>query len=274
MLAPQSVLALRKKYDEAQLSLQKSIDMLSQLYSPIFLNAPAPSLNGLTKAILDAVAKMDIEPSGSCNSNQSGSMQSGIQKLSGKQAALNNMTGELLRKMLGENGEESGGDEQQNAQGKNSGKYGSAQQEAKKDQQHIADELKRLSDQYGKEAGSSLDKRAKQLEEEARQLAKQFEHPSQELIDHQKNFLSRMMETALSQHKQDEGKEDRVSLSAKNVFNPTNQKQPFQKIVSDVDPYFLFRQRTMSGNFPDSYRLSVKKYVDALGVLFLKPASH
>ena len=53
-----------------------------------------------------------------------------------------------------------------------------------------------------------------------------------------------------------------------------NQNQQFQKIMSDADTYFLLRQRALSGNFPESYRLSVKKYIDALGILFLKSTVH
>ena len=97
-----------------------------------------------------------------------------------------------------------------------------------------------------------------------------FDNPSQELSDRQDRFLSRMLETALSQHKQDEGKEERKSQSAKTVFSSATPGGRNDALGSGLDAYYRLRQRAFSGNFPESYRLSVKNYFDSLGVLFLK----
>ena len=97
-----------------------------------------------------------------------------------------------------------------------------------------------------------------------------FDNPSQELRDRQDRFLSRLLETSLSQHKQDEGKEERVSQSAKNVFSPKQQDASPAAASYDFDTYYRLRQRAFTGNFPESYRFSVKNYFDSLGVLFLK----
>ena len=96
-----------------------------------------------------------------------------------------------------------------------------------------------------------------------------MENPTQDLPDRQDRFLSRMLETTLSQHHQDEGKEDRVSQSAKTVFGPPPES-PGNLAASGTDAFYRLRQRAFMGNFPESYRFSVKNYFDSLGVLYLK----
>jgi hypothetical protein len=78
-----------------------------------------------------------------------------------------------------------------------------------------------------------------------------------------------MLETTLSQHRQDEGKEDRISQSAKTVFGPAPGPQT-PETGYGTDSFYRLRQRAFMGNFPESYRLPVKNYFDSLGVLFLK----
>jgi hypothetical protein len=78
-----------------------------------------------------------------------------------------------------------------------------------------------------------------------------------------------MLQASLSMHKQDEGKEERKSQSAKNVF-PLDAGKTDGAAFNDRDAFFRLRQKAFSGNFPEAYRYAVKNYFDSLGVLFLK----
>jgi hypothetical protein len=171
----------------------------------------------------------------------------------------------MLGAMPGESGEqgENGGN------GKSSALAEKARQQAEAAQKAIADELKKLAEKYGKEAGGSMDKRARDLEEEARRLTQMLENPRPELRDRQDRFLSRMLQASLSMHKKDEGKEERKSQSAKNVF-PLDDSKTGAVPFNDRDAFFRLRERAFSGNFPETYRYAVKNYFDSLGVLFLK----
>lgn len=272
LVPPAKIMSIKKGYDNAAQSIDRSLPLLAQHFGT---DEPRASLDMLAKTIFDAVSDLDNGPQSS-GSGASGMMMQSLRKLSGKQAMLNAMTGEMLRRMLGEGGEGGEQDGEKGKQGQNgtqAGGKGSQEEKARREaqaaQQSIADELKRLADKYGKEAGSSLDKRTRDLEEEARRLAQQFEAPSQDLRDRQDKFLSRMLETTLSQHRQDEGKEDRVSQSAKTVFGPAP-VSPGTESRFDADSYYHLRQRAFMGNFPEAYRLSIKNYFDSLGILYLK----
>jgi hypothetical protein len=200
-----------------------------------------------------------------------GGMMSGLKRLSSKQAMLNAATGELLRQMLGDGGEQPDqGTPQQDGHGTPGEGASGAKREAAAAQKAIADELKRLADSYGKESGASIDNKVKSLEDEARKLSAMFNNPSQELIDRQDRFLSRMLETSLSQHKQDEGKEERKSQSAQTTFASQQTDSTLIHGYSGLDAFYRLRQNAFAGGFPESYRGAVKSYFDSLGVLFLK----
>jgi hypothetical protein len=270
MAPPQSLLAIKKSFDNADASLLGACDLLSAGSGKIFSREPESGLNDIAKTALDALTQM-----GGTQSQGSGmsGMMSGLRRLSSKQAMLNSATNGLLRGLLGQNGEageREGKGSREGGQGKDGPGSGRAREQARAAQKAIADELDRLAEKYGKEAGGSLDKKARELEEEARRLAKMFDTPSQELRDRQDRFLSRLLETSLSQHKQDEGKEERVSQSAKNVFSSQRQDISAQAASYDFDTYYRLRQRAFSGNFPESYRFFIKNYFDSLGVLFIK----
>ena len=268
MVPPRSLLSIKKSYDNADASLSSVLSYLSSDNARIFSRDGEAGLNDLTKTVLDALARL----SGSqAQGGGMGGMMSGLRRLSSKQAMLNAATGGLLRSLLGQDGLSGGMEGKGRREGGKEGREnGRAREEARSAQKAIANELKRLADKYGKEAGASLDKKARELEEEARRLSNMFDNPSQELRDRQDRFLSRLLETSLSQHKQDEGKEERVSQSAKNVFSPRQQETPAAAASYDFDTYYRLRQRAFSGNFPESYRFPVKNYFDSLGVLFLK----
>jgi len=69
-------------------------------------------------------------------------------------------------------------------------------------------------------------------------------------------------------HKQDEGKEERRSSSAKTIYSD---RAVHESIAAnrDVDSFYRIRTRALDGNFPEAYRVSVQAYFDSLGVLFL-----
>jgi hypothetical protein len=270
MVPPQSIMAIKKGYDNAGSSIDRSLSFLAQQFGSFMSADPQAALDILAKTIFDAISDLNNAPQ-SAGSGMGMMMQS-LRRLSGKQAMLNAMTGEMLRRMLGSGA--SGGEQEGSGQKQGQGKGANAsderaRHEAQAAQQAIADELKKLADKYGKDAGSSLDKRTRELEDEARRLARQFDSPSPELRDRQDRFLSRMLEASLSQHRQDEGKEDRVSQSAKTIFGPALAPQAAPSAYG-ADSFYRLRQRAFMGNFPESYRFSVKNYFDSLGVLYLK----
>ncbi len=270
MIGPQSLYSMKKAYDNAAASLNDATEILSQTNHRIFSRQPESDFGAVAKSALDALHELNGQCEGqSCGM---GAMMSGFRRLSARQSMINAATGELLRDMLGSAGSEGrpgengpGGKEAGNGAGSRR-----SRQEAAAAQKAIADELRRLADKYGKDAGASLDKKARALEEEAKTLSKMLDNPSQELRDRQDKFLSRMLETSLSQHKQDEGKEERKSQSAKSVFSPRQADERELGASGGLDAYYRLRQRAFAGNFPESYRGAVKNYFDSLGVLFLK----
>jgi hypothetical protein len=270
MVSPQSIMSIKRTYDNAAQSIDRSLAFLAQRYGSLLSDDPQAALDMLAKTIFDAISDMNNQPQS--GSSGAGMMMQAMRRLSGKQAMLNAMTGELLKRMLGSGqpGNEQEGNGTKQGQGNGKGAADDhARREAQSAQQAIADELKKLADKYGRDAGSSLDKKTKELEEEARRLARQFENMQPDLRDRQDRFLSRMLETTLSQHRQDEGKEDRVSQSAKNIFTPAPGAQN-AGTAYDADSFYRLRQRAFSGNFPETYRFSVRNYFDSLGVLYLK----
>ena len=109
----------------------------------------------------------------------------------------------------------------------------------------------------------------KDLEDEARRIAQSLQHPEKDLTDHQDRFLARMLQTTLSLHQKDEGKEERVSHSAKEIFTEQEPVAP-GALSLDPDTFYRLRRKAFEGNFPESYRGSVKTYFDSLGVRYLK----
>ncbi|MGB7568811.1 MAG: hypothetical protein WBM07_13205 [Chitinivibrionales bacterium] len=267
MTPPQILGRLMQDYDKAALSASKSLDALESGDNAAGQMAGSEEgLNALAFSLLAAAGSMDGAPGQ--GEGESG-MMGGFQKLSGKQAMVNGATGEILRQMLGGMDGEGG---EQGKDGAGTGKnelVEKAKQQAQEAQKAIADELNKLAEKYGKEAGGSMDKRARDLEEEARRLERMLENPSPELRDRQDRFLSRMLQASLSMHKQDEGKEERKSQSARNVFSLDDMKTS-PAPLNDRDLFFWLRQKAFAGNFPENYRYAVKNYFDSLGVLFLK----
>jgi hypothetical protein len=207
---------------------------------------------------------------GQSDGDGTGQMLSAMQKISGKQAMLNAATGQMLRQMLDGRGMQAGrgnggGDDGEATRAANE----LARRQAQAQQNGIADELRKLAEKYGKASGGSLENKARELEEEARRIARQLEHPEPEVRERQDRFLSRMLETSLSMHRQGKGKEDRISQSAQHQ-GTLDVSRAGGEAFGDRDAFFLLRQRALGGNYPGKYRYSVKNYFDSLGAIYLK----
>jgi uncharacterized protein YukE len=267
MTPPQTLSGLMRQFDKAAQSVGKSLDEIGENSDPSGqMSKSEENLNALAFSLMSAAGSMNGAQGGQ-GEGESG-MMAGMQKLSGKQAMINGATGEVLRQMLGEQGDRPG----QSGQGAPHGSSGPAEkarEQAQEAQKEIADELQKLAEKYGKEAGGSFDKRAKDLEEEARRLAKMLDDPKPEIRDHQDRFLSRMLESSVSLHKQDEGKDERTSQSAKTVFSIDGKPLGVGDMV-DRDSFYRMRQKAFMSDFPESYRSAIKNYFDSLGTLFLK----
>ena len=269
MTPPQTLSGLMRQFDKAAQSAGKSLDEMGENGDPSErMLKSEESLNALAFSLMSAAGSID-GAQGEQGDGEPG-MMAGMQKLSGKQAMINGATGEILRQMLGEGGPPGeGGQGAMQAGGASEGSAEKARRQAQAAQKEIADELQKLSEKYGKEAGGSFDKRAKDLEDEARRLAKMLDDPKPEIRDRQDRFLSRMLESSVSLHKQDEGKDERTSQSAKTVFSIDDKPSGVGDGV-DRDSFYRLRQKAFMSGFPESYRSAVKNYFDSLGTLFLK----
>ncbi len=151
------------------------------------------------------------------------SLMEQLQKLSGKQGAINSAVSDLLRSMMSGN---KPGSECKNGGGNKAGGMSESQAKARKEaenaQRELADQLDQLAKKFGNDKsgeGSSMSKRMEELEKEARQLAEKLRNPPEaDLRDRQDRSLSRMLQATLSMHRQDEGKEERKSKSAGTTF--------------------------------------------------------
>jgi hypothetical protein len=266
MTTPQTLRQLMKQYNDAAESMDRSLDALkNEMDAAGEMESGEQRLNGLANSLIDVAGSLDGGQEG--QGGGMGQMMGGFQRLSGKQAMINSATGNILRQML--SGRGMPGQDLRPGDGQGSAAGEKARQEAQARQKEIADALDKLAETYGKQAGSGMEKKAKDLEEEARKLAKMLENPKPEIQEHQQRFLSRMLQTTLSMHKQDEGKDERQSQSAKNVFPSTIQNSGNTEF-NDRDSFFRIRQKAFSGNFPENYRGAIKNYFDSLGTVFLK----
>ena len=237
--------------------------------------------------VLLSIAGDDESGSGS---GGGGGMMSGLRRASGRQAALNSMIGDMLQSLLGngkpggqgqgqgrrmgqgrpsgQGGDGEGGDD--NGDGGNApGGRGEADAEARKQareaQKAIADELKRLADTYGKESGEGMEKRVRELEQEARRLAQLLENPPADIVDLQDRFLSRMLQSTLSLNRKDEGKEERKGTVSETLFSDKGVKAAGPGAAAKADSFHLLRKRAFEDNFPEEYRSAIREYFDVLG---------
>jgi hypothetical protein len=266
MASPGQLRQFMKQYERAGQSMENSLQLLkNEADASEAMNGGKQDLHGLAYSLMQSAQAISGQgQAGNCDG-----MTCGLQRLSGKQAMINGLTGELLRRMLGENGMEGEQSGEAEGAGTSGPRMEKARKQAQEAQQSVADELKRLAEKYGKESENSLGNKSKELEEEARRLSKMLENPQPEIRDRQDRFLSRMIQTTISMHKQDEGKDERKSQSSTSLFS-IDDRQSGAPMQNDRDTFFRMRQKAFSGNFPENYRYAIKNYFDSLGVLYLR----
>jgi len=271
MVPPQLLQDAMEGYDGALSAMMDELSSLSTISRGRQNSNHAVSyLNSAAQALLDANKGMMNGPQASGGSGGQG-MMGMMRKLSGKQAAINAATAQILEQMLGGKKPGEGEGKGQGKQGDSQGIPGGAKarEAARKAQQALADQIDALTKEYADGSGEGLGrKRLEELEKEARRLAKMLENPTAELRERQDRFLARMLQTTLSIHKEGEGKEKRQSESAKTMFSSGSFSDP-REGYSDADSFYRLRMQALQGNIPDEYYPAVKSYFDSLGVLFL-----
>jgi hypothetical protein len=267
MTPPQLLREFVRGLDAAAASMDNALEALKNGGDPSApMEGGEENLNALSYSFMRAARAMDGQQG---QGGECGGMMCGLQRLSGKQAAINAMTGDILRGLFGEGqGQGEQGSSPGGEGGTDAAATEKARQQARAAQQAVADELRKLAEKYGKDADGGLGKKARDLEEEAKRLADMLQNPRPEIKDRQDRFLSRMLQATLSMHKQDEGKEERKSRSATNGFSEGKDPTGWPA-RGDKDTFFRIRQKAFSDNFPESYRMAVKNYFDSLGVLYL-----
>lgn len=267
MLPPSLLQKLRADAASAREASKATVASMGEGVDDFVMRMTGQSIRQLAADLLATANAMGQQQGGSCNNGSSG-MRESLRRMSGKQAAINSATAQMLRAMLqgkkpgGEGGEGSGG---------NSPKNEAARKEAKAAQEALANDLKALGEKFGDTGGEGMKERVKQLEEEARALTKMLDQPREEVTERQDRFLARMLQSALSLHREDEGKEDRKSTSAGIIFSKSDNGELADSLIGNNDTFHLLRQRALSGrDYPQEYRPSINAYFDSLGVLFLK----
>lgn len=233
------------------------------------------ALRQVADAVVAILEQMNNQNNSASSSNMSGLMDQ-LQKLSGKQGAINSAVSQLLRSMMSGNkpGEGEGKNGSGNKPGGMSESQSKARQEAENAQRALADQLDELAKKFGGDKsgdGAGMSKRMEELEKEARNLAERLRNPpTADVRDRQDRFLSRMLQATLSMHRQDEGKEERKSKSAKELFSEDKPGTILSDTKSNPDAFYSMRRRALESKFPGTYRAAIKSYFDSLGVLYLK----
>lgn len=267
MVSPQMLQDVIGSYDAAAAAMARAESSLESNNAATPMAEAAAGLHGAAQAMLAARDGMMSGQSGGSGGAGSGFMGM-MRKLSGRQAAINAATGDILRQLL--QGSKPGGSQQGGSQMGGEGQaMADARAEAQRAQKALAEQLKELAEEYGDKAGPGGQKRMKELEQEARRLARLLENPTEALRERQDRFLARMLQTTLSLHREEQGKEERKSRSASVTFTQAEQGEQPQRF-SDTDIYYRLRRRALQGNIPPSYRMAVKAYFDSLGVLYLR----
>jgi hypothetical protein len=259
MLSPQDMAAVGNGFRRAAEASTEVIGALGSGRGGRAMAGSSDALRSLAGALLAAVANIDNGEQSSCSGGAC--MMPGLRRISGRQAAVNSMTADLLKQLM--RGARPGGG---SAEG---GAEAEARRAARKAQEAIADELRKLAEKYGREAGEGMRERVGRLEEEARRLAALLERPSPDIAGHQDRFLARMLETTLSMHREGEGKDEWKSRTAETIFGGDAGARP-GVFFKDADFFHRLRQKACRGNYPASYRSAIRAYFDALSEKYLK----
>lgn len=265
VISPQIMQEVRTKMRQSQDDLQKIIQSFEEYDSRSAMNKAIKSMRSLANTLLFIASRQGKENQ---SSGSGGGMMSGLRKLSQRQAGVNTATSELLRSLM--NGSKSGQPGQGNEKNGSGSSEGteSARKAAQQEQKKIADELERLKKQFGNSSGENM-KRLEELEKEARKLAEFLNNPQSDIIEKQNKFLTRMLQSALSMHRQDEKDEERKSEISKTIYSGKNVELDKNSNLGP-DEYFIIRRRALQGKFPESYRPAINAYFDSLGVLYLQ----
>jgi hypothetical protein len=274
-LPPQLQVLLRNQF---RLLYRESNDALQATGGPDALFgmlSEEQALHQVADAVVAILEQMNSQNNSSSSSGMSGLMDQ-LQKLSGKQGAINSAVSQLLRSMM--SGSKPGEGECNNGNGNKSGGMSESQAKARKEaesaQRALADQLDELAKKFGGDKsgdGAGMSKRMEELEKEARNLAERLRNPpTADVRDRQDRFLSRMLQTTLSMHRQDEGKEERKSKSAKELFSEDKPGTALSDTKGNPDAFYSMRRRALESKFPGNYRTAIKAYFDSLGVLYLK----
>jgi hypothetical protein len=263
MLSPEDMAAIAKGFTGARGASDRIIRSLGSGLGMMAMAGSAAALRSLAGTLLAAVANGDRQGQSSCSGGAC--MMPGLRRISGSQAALNSITADLLSRLM--RGTKPGGGSAEGQDGEKG--PGDALRAAQKAQAGIAEELRKLAEKYGREAGEGMRGRVDGLEEEAKRLAALLERPAPDIIERQDRFLARMLETTLSMHKEGEGKDEWKSRTAENIFGSEVPERPgaFSK---DADSFHRLRQKAYRGNYPASYRSALRAYFDALSEKYLK----
>ena len=267
MVNPGMIQKIMGDADNAQSAMQGVLSSMSSSRPGRGMDKSTHGLNALAQTLLESANSIQQSMSG--GSGGGGGMMCGLKKLSAKQAAINSLTGEMIRQMFSQSGKE--GKSMQGGQGTQPGENAeNARLAAQKAQKQLADQLEELQEKYGSSSEKSLTKRVEELEEEARRIAQMLKQPAPEIADRQDRFLVRLLQTTLSMHKrEDRGKEERKSKSAVSIYS-TEPVGEYGDTFDKTDTFFKLRMKALDGNFPDSYRSSIQRYFDSLGELFLR----
>lgn len=264
MLPPSLKQQLSSDFATTREAAVAAVQSLNSGEGSFVMKIGSQSMRRMANSALAMIEAMEGQSSGSCQ-NGSG-MQESLRKMSGKQAAINSATAELLRQMLGGQKQPGG------KSGKDGGTPGSdaARKEAQKQQQALAEELQQLGKKFGDASGTSMKQRIDELEKEARNLSAMLSSPREEVTERQDRFLARMLQSALSLHREEEGKEDRKSTTAKNTFTRIPNAAA-DSLIAREDAFYTLRKKALEhGNYPASYRSSINAYFDSLSTLYLR----
>ncbi len=267
MAPPDEMLAIGKEFADAEKAMQMELGAMSSGSGNLQgSSGPVTALRSLANSLLATLSHMD---NGDQQGSGAGGMMPGLRKLSGRQAAINSATSQLLQSMLSGGSASGSGEGGKPRPGESGKEYEQARQAARNAEQGIADNLKRLNEKYGGQAGGGLAGKTEELQKEAQNLAAMLDHPTPDLIEHQDRFLGRMLETTLSMHRQGEGHDEYKLQSAITPY----QAGTFVSsgtLFRERDAFSRLRERAFQGDYPADYKEALRKYFDALGEKYLK----
>lgn len=267
LLPPAVMRELRKKIEETVISSNAARAAMGEMDGSYALRISERALSELAAALIETVAAMDAAGKQDGSSGNGGEGVAALRKLSGKQAAINAATAHMLQQLL---------------QGKKRGmgKVGdgpeggseSARRAAEQEQRNLAEALRALQEKGGESTDASMKKRLDALEKEARRLTEMLKAPSEEISEQQDRFLAKMLQSALSMHREDEGENERQAKRAETIFNaPVDGLD--DSLLSKDDALYRLRSRALQrGTYPLEYRRAINAYFDSLGVMYRSPA--